>query len=72
MQLLRNILVIISNLLVVFRPKHILATKWPPRTPFGPIICILCIVFREESDFGTPGAWFRTFGTRKFFPSKLD
>ena len=39
--------------------KHILATKWPPRQPFGLRICQPYIVFREESVSGTPEAWFR-------------
>ena len=35
-----------------------LATKWPSRAQLGPIICLSCIVFRKESVFGTPRAWF--------------
>ena len=37
-----------------------MATKWSPRQPFGVISCQSYVAVCEESDYGTPEAWFLT------------
>ena len=38
----------------------------PPGAPFKPRICAALTVRREESDYGTPGAWFLSILSAKF------